>query len=258
VSHRTRSSGRATPKPKGSSGGRSRTRTLYQRLGGASGLRALVDDLYERILADQALAPFFVGLDVAHLKKQQVDFLGAALGGPKRYRGRSMPDAHAHLGIAQAHFDAVAGHLVAALQSLEAPPEAIDEVVSIVAPLARSIVTVSTPEGTMDSNADRSGRFFDMLENAPINVMFADKDEFRIQYLNPASRETLKTLEQYLPCKAEEMEGQCVDIFHKDPSHQRRILSDPKNLPRRATIEVGPEVLDLLARIIHEGIGIPD
>ncbi len=34
--------------------------------------------------------------------------------------------------------------------------------------------------------------------------------------------------------------GSSIDIFHKNPSFQRRLLSDAKNLPHRAEIAVGP------------------
>ena len=35
------------------------------------------------------------------------------------------------------------------------------------------------------------------------------------------------------------MVGSCIDIFHKDPSHQRRMLSDPSILPHRTDITIG-------------------
>ena len=94
-------------------------------------------------------------------------------------------------------------------------------------------------------------RVMSMMENAPINVIFADLD-FRIQYMNPASLKTLETVEQYLPCKAKDVVGQSIDIMHKNPEHQRRILKDPKNLPHRAHIQLGPETLDLLVSAIYD------
>ena len=97
-------------------------------------------------------------------------------------------------------------------------------------------------------------RVMSMMENAPINVLYADLD-LRIQYVNPSSAKTLKTLEQYLPCKVEDLVGQNIDIFHKNPAHQRGILKDPKNLPHRASINVGPEVLDLLVSAIYDNSG---
>lgn len=84
-----------------------------------------------------------------------------------------------------------------------------------------------------------------MIENAPINVMYCDKDRV-IRYVNPKSIETLKTIEQYLPIKVSEILGSSIDVFHKDPSHQGKIIADPRNLPHQATIDVGPEKLDLL------------
>ncbi|MDP1572510.1 MAG: methyl-accepting chemotaxis protein [Vicinamibacterales bacterium] len=95
-------------------------------------------------------------------------------------------------------------------------------------------------------------RVMSMMENAPVNVMFADRD-LVIQYLNPASTKTLKTLEQYLPVKADQMVGANIDVFHKNPSHQRRMLADPNNLPHRAQIKVGPETLDLMVSAIYDG-----
>jgi methyl-accepting chemotaxis protein len=90
-----------------------------------------------------------------------------------------------------------------------------------------------------------------MMENSPTNIMFADLD-LVIQYLNPASVKTLKTIEQYLPVRVDSMVGQCIDVFHKNPSHQRKLLSDPNNLPHKAIIQVGPEKLDLLVSAIYD------
>ncbi|MCH8074745.1 MAG: PAS domain-containing protein [SAR324 cluster bacterium] len=98
-------------------------------------------------------------------------------------------------------------------------------------------------------------RVTNMMENSPVNVMMGNLDHELI-YLNPKSVETLKTIETYLPCKVEEMIGRSIDIYHKDPSYQRGILDDPKNLPRQAMIQVGPETLDLLVTAIEDKDGI--
>jgi methyl-accepting chemotaxis protein len=96
-----------------------------------------------------------------------------------------------------------------------------------------------------------AARVNSMMEQAPINVMFADRD-FVIRYANPASIKTLKTLESLLPIKADQLIGQSIDIFHKRPEHQRKMLSDPRNLPHRTSIQVGPETLDLLVSPIFD------
>jgi methyl-accepting chemotaxis protein len=94
-------------------------------------------------------------------------------------------------------------------------------------------------------------RITSMMENIPVNVMCTDRD-LKITYMNPASTRTLRTLEQYLPVRADQMIGQSIDIFHKNPEHQRRILFNDKNLPHRATIQVGPEKLDLLVSAVYD------
>jgi len=85
-----------------------------------------------------------------------------------------------------------------------------------------------------------------MLDQLPVNVLLMEPENFTITYANQTSLTTLRTLESLLPCRADNLVGQCVDIFHKAPSHQRGILSDPKNLPHQANIRLGDEHLDLL------------
>ena len=58
--------------------------------------------------------------------------------------------------------------------------------------------------------------FRPMVENVPINVMYADTD-LVIRYLNKASRKTLKSLEHLLPCKVDEIAGKSIDYFQRIP-----------------------------------------
>ena len=73
--------------------------------------------------------------------------------------------------------------------------------------------------------------FQQMVDGMPVNVMTLELENFTIDYANKTSVDTLTPLEHLLPCKAAAVVGQCVDFFHKNPEHQRRILSDPSNLP---------------------------
>jgi methyl-accepting chemotaxis protein len=97
-------------------------------------------------------------------------------------------------------------------------------------------------------------RIKQMIENAPLNMMYTDLD-LKIQYMNPASARMMKRLEPHLPIKADQMIGQSIDIFHKRPEMQRKLLADPSNLPHQATIRVGPEHVTLLVTAIldHRG-----
>lgn len=92
------------------------------------------------------------------------------------------------------------------------------------------------------------------LENSPTNVIVADLD-LQVQYLNPSSVRTLQSLQSHLPVRAEELVGVSIDVFHKNPAFQRRLLSDPSNLPHRARISLGDEELDLLVTAVCDAEG---
>jgi methyl-accepting chemotaxis protein len=83
-----------------------------------------------------------------------------------------------------------------------------------------------------------------IIDHTPINILYADRD-FKIRYINHSALETFKKLEKLLPIPADQLLGQSIDLFHRDPSHQRAILSDPKKLPYFTSIEIGHEMMDL-------------
>jgi methyl-accepting chemotaxis protein len=93
-----------------------------------------------------------------------------------------------------------------------------------------------------------------LSDNSPINIILANTD-LVITYVNPSSAKTLKTLEHLLPCKVEQIVGKSVDIFHKDPKYQRKILANDRNLPHRAIIELGDDKLDLLVSPTYDSQG---
>ncbi len=102
--------------------------------------------------------------------------------------------------------------------------------------------------------AHRAAEKSALVENAPINIMLADT-ELKITYINPASAKTLKSIEHLLPVKADQVVGQSIDVFHKNPNMQRGILANPKALPHRANIKLANETLDLLASACYDDQG---
>ena len=113
---------------------------------------------------------------------------------------------------------------------------------------------------TRDNDPDRDiaaewAALTQMLDGMPVNVMTLELEHFTIDYVNQTSLKTLGPLEHLLPCKADQLLGQCVDIFHAHPENQRRILSDPANLPYQTTIQLGDEVLELLVTPIFDRDG---
>jgi len=118
--------------------------SLYERLGGAPAVEAVVDELYRRIAGDPELAHFFDETDLRRHVMRVGVLITMVAGGPAQYRGRDMATAHQRLAIEDHHFDLVAGHLVATLESAGADPRAADELVAIVASLRGDIVNAET------------------------------------------------------------------------------------------------------------------
>ncbi len=114
--------------------------TLFEALGGTPALKAAVDDFYRRVVADPELAPWFADVDMGALRRHQVLFLSAATGGPAAYDGRDMELAHRGLGITDAAFDRVAGHLRDTLISLGVDEPTTRTVLGAIGPLRAPIV----------------------------------------------------------------------------------------------------------------------
>jgi len=115
--------------------------SIYEQIGGAEALEAVVADFYDRVLADDELAGFFTGTNMARLKGKQAEFFAAALGGPDPYTGAPMRQVHQGRGITVDHFNLVAGHLTDSLSAAGVPQEIVGEIIGAVAPLADDIAT---------------------------------------------------------------------------------------------------------------------
>ncbi|GAS94456.1 hemoglobin glbN [Mycolicibacterium canariasense] len=115
--------------------------SIYEQIGGGAAIEAVVADFYVRVLADDELAGFFTGTNMARLKGKQAEFFGAALGGPEPYTGAPMRQVHQGRGITLHHFDLVAGHLSDSLTAAGVPEELVAQIIAAVAPLADEIAT---------------------------------------------------------------------------------------------------------------------
>ena len=66
----------------------------------------------------------FEGKDKAHLVEQQLAFTRGFLGGPQRYAGKPLPEAHAALPLLPGHFDR-RHHLLATLLDEHGVPDEV-------------------------------------------------------------------------------------------------------------------------------------
>ncbi len=94
--------------------------SLYDRLGGTPAITKVVDDFVGVVAADNRINKFFTAAagdpqEMAHFKQMLVDQICEASGGPCKYTGKSMPEAHKGMNITDADFDALVEDLQKAL-----------------------------------------------------------------------------------------------------------------------------------------------
>lgn len=97
------------------------------------------------------------------------------------------------------------------------------------------------------------------VDNAMTPIMMIDLD-LVITYANNATISLLKKNEDalsslYPSFSVDNVIGTCIDIFHKNPAHQRKILGDPSNMPYVTDIQVGPLLfnINVSAIVDHDG-----
>jgi hemoglobin len=116
-------------------------KSLYERLGGIDAIKAVVDDFVGNVAADKRINAFFAHADIDHLKHSLVAQICQGTGGPCFYTGRSMKDAHAGMGIRNRDFNALVGDLGKTLKKFKVPKHEQGELVAILAPMKKDIVT---------------------------------------------------------------------------------------------------------------------
>jgi hemoglobin len=90
---------------------------LFEQFGGAERLSQIVHDMYDRVLSDPELAPFFKDVDLTRLHRMQYQFLASALDGPADYTGAELTAIHRGRGITSHHFAIFCGHFADAAES---------------------------------------------------------------------------------------------------------------------------------------------
>jgi hemoglobin len=118
---------------------------LYKSLGGKKSITAVVDEFVGRVAGDSRINGFFKAdvADPAKLKKFKanlVDQICEAAGGPCKYKGKSMKDAHKGMGISSADFNALVEDLVGALDKFHVKEADKKALLGVLGPMKGDIV----------------------------------------------------------------------------------------------------------------------
>ncbi|MEM8920482.1 MAG: methyl-accepting chemotaxis sensory transducer with Pas/Pac sensor, partial [Pseudomonadota bacterium] len=86
--------------------------------------------------------------------------------------------------------------------------------------------------------------------------MAIDRD-FVVRYVNQATMDLLRrnaeAFQELWPgFDPETIVGTNIDLFHKNPAHQRQLLSDPSRLPHRTDISVGDQKFALAVNAVFD------
>src|SRR5690349_14009432 len=125
--------------------GQTKEKSLYDRLGGKKAITAVVDEFVGRVAADNRINAFFAQTAsdpkrLASFKGKLVDQICEASGGPCKYTGKNMKDAHMGMGISGGDFNALVEDLVGALDKFKVPQHEKDQLLGALGPMQGDIV----------------------------------------------------------------------------------------------------------------------
>lgn len=122
------------------------TPSLFDRLGGSAGIRAIVDGIVSRHMENPVIRarfrPYLESEKLAITKEHLCAFLEAGSGGQAAYAGRSMPDAHRGMNISEAEYLAAMDDIMASLQEQGIDEQTQKDVLAIAFSLKGEILHV--------------------------------------------------------------------------------------------------------------------
>jgi hemoglobin len=123
-----------------SGGGAMGKKALYDRLGGKPAITAVVDDFIGNVAGDARINKRFANANIPRLKQQLVDQICEASGGPCKYTGMSMLDAHRGMNISDGEFTALVEDLIKSLDKFKVPAQEKNELLTALGGMKPQIV----------------------------------------------------------------------------------------------------------------------
>ncbi|MEO8385070.1 MAG: group 1 truncated hemoglobin [Betaproteobacteria bacterium] len=115
--------------------------TLYERLGGENGVADFVSKTIDLTAKDPSTKRSFDKVDLTKLKLKIAEHICALTDGPCKYTGDTMKLVHQGLDINESEFFAMVEILRGTLNRADVPESAKNELLRILAPMKRDIVS---------------------------------------------------------------------------------------------------------------------
>ena len=115
--------------------------SLFDRIGGAPVVAKVVDQLLDLSMNDPRTKRSFQKINLKRLREKLNEQLCALSNGPCQYSGDSMKDVHGGLDITDAEFNALVEHLTIALNANGVGLREKNELLKLLAPMKRDVVT---------------------------------------------------------------------------------------------------------------------
>jgi len=121
--------------------------SLFERLGGSTGINAIVEDVVKLHMDNPAIRvrfrPYLETPDkLAVVKQHLCDFLEAGSGGMAQYSGRSMQDAHRGMNINEAEYMAATDDILSVLRNHQIDEQTQKDVLAITYSLKGDIMHI--------------------------------------------------------------------------------------------------------------------
>lgn len=116
-------------------------KTLYDRLGGQDAIKAVVKDFVEENVAkDTRINARFANADIPHLEQMLTEQICAGTGGPCKYTGKNMKEAHTGMKITDDEFNALVEDLKKSLDKFKVPAQEQQDLLGVLGPMKPDIV----------------------------------------------------------------------------------------------------------------------
>jgi hemoglobin len=117
------------------------SKSLYDRLGGVDNIKIVIKDFVEEQVAkDARINARFANADLPKLQDSLTNQVCEATGGPCKYAGKNMKEAHAGMGITDVEFNALVEDLKKSLAKFNVPQAEQDELIGALAGMHDDIV----------------------------------------------------------------------------------------------------------------------